>query len=158
LDEQELRGNGAHPIIHFQHADGSAFPEEDCELLKVRTKGRAIRVLDDAFTRKDGSIMPVAYSAAPLLNGTNVSGVIVAFRDTTEERAERTRVQRELNALTWVGRIREALDEERFVLYSQPIVPLRGGQASVELLLRMLGATVKSSHPEAFSPSPRNTG
>ncbi len=53
---------------------------------------------------------------------------MVVFRDITEEKSERLRVKRELAALTWVGRIREALDEDRLVLYSQPIVPLTGGQ------------------------------
>ena len=47
------------------------------------------------------------------------------FRDITEEKSERLRMARELDALTWVGRIREALDENRFVLYAQPIVPHR---------------------------------
>jgi EAL domain-containing protein (putative c-di-GMP-specific phosphodiesterase class I) len=40
--------------------------------------------------------------------------------------------------LAWIGRIREALDEDRFVLFAQPIVPLRGGRASEELLIRMV--------------------
>ena len=51
----------------YQHADGSAFPAEECELLKAAVENRAVRVADDAFTRKDGSIFPVAYSSAPLI-------------------------------------------------------------------------------------------
>jgi PAS domain S-box-containing protein len=138
--EDELRGKAVHAAIHYQHADGSAFSEEDCELLKVHTERRTVRMTDDSFTRRDGSIFPVAYSAAPLLSGTNVRGAVVVFRDTTEESAERTRVQRELNVLTWVGRIREALDEGRLVLYSQPIVPLTArATRSEELLVRMIG-------------------
>ena len=68
--EEELRGKPMHAAIHFQHADGSPLPEADCELLKVRTEGRAVRMAHDAFTRKDGTICPVAYSAAPLLGGS----------------------------------------------------------------------------------------
>jgi EAL domain-containing protein (putative c-di-GMP-specific phosphodiesterase class I) len=59
-------------------------------------------------------------------------------------------VQRELTALTWVGRIREALDEDRLVLYSQPIVPLRGGRPSEELLIRMEGRNGELIAPDAF--------
>jgi len=150
--EEEMRGRSVHAAIHFQRADGSLYPEEECDLVRVRKEGRAIRVNDDAFTRKDGSIMPVAYSAAPLRSGPSVRGVVVVFRDVTEERAERTRVQRELDALTWVGRIREALDEGRFVLYAQPIVPLKEGEASVELLLRMIGRDGEIVPPGAFLP------
>ena len=62
------------------------------------------------------------------MTGGSVEGAVIVFRDITEEKSERLRVKRELAALSWVGRIREALDENRMVLYSQPIVPLRGGR------------------------------
>ena len=61
-------------------------------------------------------------------------------------------MQHELNTLTWVGRISEALDEHRFVLYSQPIVPLRGGKPSAELLLRMVGRNGEIVAPGSFLP------
>src|ERR1700733_3240352 len=53
-------------------------------------------------------------------------------------------------AITWVGRIRDAIDENRLVLYSQPIVPLTGGQSSEELLLRMVGRSGELIPPGAF--------
>jgi EAL domain-containing protein (putative c-di-GMP-specific phosphodiesterase class I) len=111
-----------------------------------------MRIVDNAYTRKDGSIFPAAYSAAPLLDGSNGKGVVVVFRDTTEETAERTRVQRELAALAWVGRIRDAIDEQRLVLYSQPIVPLCGGNRREELLIRMLGRDGELIPPGSFLP------
>jgi EAL domain-containing protein (putative c-di-GMP-specific phosphodiesterase class I) len=49
-----------------------------------------------------------------------------------------------------VGRIREALDEDRLVLYSQPIVPLTGSKPSEELLLRMVGRNGEIIGPGAF--------
>jgi diguanylate cyclase (GGDEF)-like protein len=40
--------------------------------------------------------------------------------------------------LAWVGRVREALDEDRFTLYSQPVVSVATGEVvQHELLLRM---------------------
>ena len=78
---------------------------------------------------------------------------MVVFHDTTEERAEEARVQRELNSLTWVGRIRDALDEDRLVLYSQPIIPLTAEAApSEELLVRMVGRTGEIIPPGSFLP------
>jgi hypothetical protein len=64
---------------------------------KVRIDGRTVRTTDDAFTRRNGSIVSVSYSAAPLMSGTSVAGVVVVFRDKTAELAEQTRAQREFN-------------------------------------------------------------
>ncbi len=150
--EEELQGKDMHSAIHFQHADGSLRPHEDCELLKVRTDGRPVRMARDDFTRKDGTICPVAYSAAPLLDRTRVSGVVVVFRDISAERAEEDRVKHELDTLAWVGRVRDALDEDRMVLYSQPIVPLAGGRPSQELLLRMVSQGGEIVPPGSFLP------
>ena len=77
---------------------------------------------------KDGSIFPVSYSSAPLRSGPTLQGVVVVFRDITEEKKEQAGAQRELDSLTWLGRIRDAIDENRLVLFSQPIVPLAGGR------------------------------
>lgn len=150
--EDELRGKLMHDVIHFQHPDGSPHPAEDCALLKVRTQGKPMRRTHEAFTRKDGTICPVSYSAAPLRNGWKDNGVVVVFRDISEERAEHERVRRELDTLAWVGRIRDAIDEDRLVLYSQPIVPLGGGQPSQELLLRMISPNGEVIAPGSFLP------
>ena len=141
-----------HDVVHFQRADGEPIPEDACDLLEVRTRGRTIRNADDAFTRKDGTILRVAYSAAPLRTGSTISGVVVVFRDITEETRERDAFRRELDALTWIGRIRDAIDEHRLVLFSQPIEPLTGGRPSEELLLRMIGRDGTIVLPGSFLP------
>jgi PAS domain S-box-containing protein len=148
--EDELRGKPMHDIVHFQHADGSPHPAEDCALLQVRKLGKPTRRTHEAFTRKDGTICPVSYSAAPLRNGWKANGVVVVFRDTSDEQAEHERIRRELDTLAWVGRIRDAIDEDRLTLYSQPIVPLAGGQPSQELLLRMIGTNGEVIAPGSF--------
>jgi EAL domain-containing protein (putative c-di-GMP-specific phosphodiesterase class I) len=66
--------------------------------------------------------------------------------------ADRPAARRELDALTWLGRIRDAIDEDRLVLYSQPIVPLAGGRPSEELLLRMIGRDNEIILPGSFLP------
>jgi EAL domain-containing protein (putative c-di-GMP-specific phosphodiesterase class I) len=52
----------------------------------------------------------------------------------------------------WLRRVREALDGDRMRLYSQPIIPLRGGARSEELLLRMLTLEGELVSPDAFLP------
>jgi PAS domain S-box-containing protein len=153
FSEEELRGKPVHEVIHNQRADGSPLAAEDRKLRKVLQEGSTIRVSDDAFTRRDGSSFPVAFSAAPLLSGDTVRGGVVVFRDVTDEKAEETRVERELAKLAWVGRIRDALDEDRLVLYEQPIVPLGGGPGSVELLVRMIGQRGEVIPPASFLPA-----
>ena len=150
--EQELLGKPMHETIHFQRADGTPVPADECALLRVHTSDRAIRIADEAFTGKDGTIVPVAYSAAPLRSGSTINGLVVAFRDITEENREQAGIQRELAALSWIGRVRDAIDEDRLVLYTQPIVPLNGGRPGEELLLRMLGRDGEIIQPASFLP------
>ncbi|WP_175543682.1 PAS domain-containing sensor histidine kinase [Micromonospora pattaloongensis] len=94
-EEAELRGRDVHSVVHFQRADGTPFPPDDCPLAKTRRQGRPVKVADDTFTRKDGSIFPVSYSAAPLRIGSRDRGAVVVFHDNTESRE---RQQRELEA------------------------------------------------------------
>ncbi|MDX6654423.1 MAG: hypothetical protein QOH18_1133 [Solirubrobacterales bacterium] len=148
----ELRGRSMHDAIHFQHADGSPHAEADCALLKVRTEGRSVRMEHEHFTRRNGSLFPVSYSAAPLMAGPRVDGVVVVFRDASLEHAEEDKARRQLDTLVWVGRVRDALDEGRMLLYSQPIVPLDGGEAGEELLLRMAGTNGEIYPPGSFLP------
>jgi predicted signal transduction protein with EAL and GGDEF domain len=78
--------------------------------------------------------------------------VVVVFRDITDEKKEQAAAQRELDALTWLGRIRDAIDDNRLVLYSQPIVPLADSRPGEELLLRMIGRDNEIIQPLSFLP------
>ncbi len=85
--EQELIGRPSHATVHYAHPDGSLFPEDECPLLAPRVTGETIQGSEDWFIRKDGSFVPVAYSSAPVeMDGGR--GAVVAFRDTTNRRAE----------------------------------------------------------------------
>jgi EAL domain-containing protein (putative c-di-GMP-specific phosphodiesterase class I) len=65
----------------------------------------------------------------------------------------------EADRVTWIARIRSALDEERLVLYAQPIVDLATGDVVVEeLLLRMLDRDGKVIPPLAFLPTAERCG
>jgi PAS domain S-box-containing protein len=149
---EELLGRSMHDTVHFQRLDGTPFPAAHCPLIRVRSEGQSVRVTNDAFTRKDGSIFPAAYSSAPLRGRRTGNGAVVVFRDTSEDNNGRARVEQELAALAWVGRIRDALDEDRLVLHSQPIVSAHGGDPNEELLLRMVTRDGKLISPATFLP------
>jgi len=148
--EEELLGKETARFILAQGDGDESIEVGNIELMKVRSEGQTVHLENHAYLCKNGVALPVAITASPLISGTLAEGAVVVFRDITEERSERLRVQRELAALTWVGRIREALDEDRLILYSQPIVPLRGGRPSEELLLRMEGRNGEIIGPDAF--------
>ncbi len=148
----DLVGSGPHDTFHHSHLDGLSYPIEDCPLAQVSETGVAVHVEEDGFWRKDGSAMAVSYTAAPITLG-DARGSVVAFRDITEQKADELRVRRELDALSWVSRIRDALANDRFVLYAQPIIDLTtGATVQHELLLRMLGAAGEVIAPGELLP------
>jgi EAL domain-containing protein (putative c-di-GMP-specific phosphodiesterase class I) len=68
-------------------------------------------------------------------------------------------LRRDVAKLAWISRIQDALDENRFVLYEQPIVDLQtGATVQHELLLRMREADGGILGPGISCRSPRNTG
>ena len=136
--EAECRGRPMHSLIHGKRADGSALPEEECQILHALRDGATVKVADDLFIRPDGSLLPVSYTAAPFATEDGNEGCVVVFEDITELKAEQRLVEVDLDKLAWVGRIEEALRGERFVLHAQPILELATGQIMQrELLIRM---------------------
>ncbi len=74
----ELRGRNFHDLVH-------AHESHDHLLRAVLQSGTTVRD-DDVFMRRDGSVLPVAYSAAPILRTDEVVGMVVTFRDNTERK------------------------------------------------------------------------
>lgn len=147
----ELEGRLAHEAIHSRRADGSAYLPEDCPLVKVRETGTPLLGATDAFVTKDGGALPVGYSASPIFTGRG-TGVVVVFRDNSDEVDRRASIERELATLSWISRIRDALANDRFELWAQPIEPVGEGVASSELLLRMRDTDGQIHLPGAFLP------
>ncbi len=109
------------------------------------------------FIRRDGRELPVAYTARPFETDDGVEGCVVVFDDISERKADEERLQREADKLAWIGRIQDALAEDRFVLYAQPIVDLGTGDVvQNELLLRLREPGRRDHRPRrvpARSPS-----
>ena len=86
----ELLGKKMHDVTHYKHPDGSPFPASECPGLRVLQEGARLREHEDVFIRKDGSFMPVVFSASPLRRNGKVTGVVVGFRDDSESRRARS--------------------------------------------------------------------
>jgi PAS domain S-box-containing protein len=125
------------------------------QLMRERTGYRqADGTAEGTFTRKDGSELPVELTSAPFETEDGVRGTVVVFSDITERLAAEQRMRQEMEALTWVRRIRDALAEDRFVLYAQPIVDVQSGHTvQHELLLRMVDLDGSIIPPGAFLPA-----
>jgi PAS domain S-box-containing protein len=150
----ELATRSMHDTTHHQHQDGSPYEAGDCPLRRALSTGTTVRVEDDTFTHRDGRLLAVAYSAAPITIDEHVQGIVVVFTDVSARRATEQRHKRERETLNWVGRIRDALDEERLVLYAQPIIDLRGREVVAhELLLRMIDRDGAIIAPGRFLPA-----
>ncbi|NJC74219.1 PAS domain-containing protein [Planosporangium thailandense] len=111
---EELLGRRTHDVVHFQQADGTPIPADECPMVRARTEGRSIRIEDDVFTRKDGSTFPVSYSSAPLHVGLGVAGTVVVFRDITDlrERQRREVEDRHEQKLESLGRLSAGIAHE----------------------------------------------
>ena len=81
----ELRGQSVHEKIHHHHSD-TAFPAGECPLLRGIRAGESLTGQEDEFIRSDGSYFPVVCSAAPVRDDAGVVGLVVVFRDITEQR------------------------------------------------------------------------
>ena len=78
---RELLGKSQHEMIHHHYADGRTFPQEECPIDLAAVEGVQQRVGGDVFWRKDGTPLPVDYTAIPIKHGRQILGVVVTFWD-----------------------------------------------------------------------------
>ncbi len=83
---EELIGKYLHSIIHHSHANGEFYRHEHCPILEVLTSGKANRVSNELFWRKDGTSFPVEYVSTPIIEEGNLTGAVVAFQNITDRK------------------------------------------------------------------------
>ena len=83
---RELTGIDVHELIHHSHADGTPYSKSTSPILQALRRSESIRMRDEVFWRKDGTAIPVEYSANPLVEDGQISGMVVAFQDVSERR------------------------------------------------------------------------
>jgi PAS domain S-box-containing protein len=157
--QDELIGEVMHEMTHHRRADGSPWSLEECPLLHVRSEGEVVRVDDDLFVRKDGSELPVEITAAPFRTEEGVRGTVVVFSDISERKTRERHLRAQVEASSWVGRVREALSADRFVLHAQPIIDIASGKtAQHELLIRLRDRSGAIVLPHEFLPAAEASG
>jgi diguanylate cyclase (GGDEF)-like protein/PAS domain S-box-containing protein len=155
----ELAVRFAHAKATDKRLSGQPLPEAYDRLMSPLTTGEAVRAEDGSMTRKDDRVLPVAYSSAPIILDGAIDGLVVVFTDITERKAEEERLRKDLEGAAWVVRIQEALVEDRFVLYQQPIIDVRTREVvRSELLIRMTSRDGEIIAPGRFLPTAEQCG
>ena len=106
------------------------------------------------YLRPDGSVVWVNGHVTSVRDADGShEAFFCQFIDITERKEREAMFETQVNDALWLGRIRDALDRDRFVLYSQPIVDLFSGETvQQELLIRMLADDGSIIAPTMFLP------
>jgi two-component system sensor histidine kinase VicK len=86
----QLMGLDIHEIVHHSPAKGSPYTRLNNPIYQAMRDSGPIRMRDEMFWCKDGTAIPVEYSASPIMDEGQISGMVVAFQDVSE----RTRLDR----------------------------------------------------------------
>jgi PAS domain S-box-containing protein len=135
LRADELLGKRVHALIHHHREDGSDYPVETCPMYKSFTEGEAFQVDDEVLWKKDGSALPVEYTATPIRKEGELVGAVITFQDTTQRR------QAELALRRNERRTRTILEtsSEGFWFVDNDLVTLEVNDAMCEILGRPRG-------------------
>ena len=82
----ELIGQNMNRLIHYQHADGSAFPEHENQITQALQSGTNAHEDKEVLWRADGTCFPAEYWSHPQLNDGHAVGAVVTFLDITERK------------------------------------------------------------------------
>jgi PAS domain S-box-containing protein len=88
-EPSELVGRPMHETTHYSRPDGTPYPASECPIRRAAMQGVPATVEDEAFWRKDGSMLRVEYTASPVDDQGQLAGAVINFRDiSARKRAE----------------------------------------------------------------------
>ncbi len=91
---EEMVGRAMHEMVHHHYPDGRVYPAEMCSITEVLRGKAPFRGQLDTMFRKDGSSFLAEVSAQPVVMDGQVTGVVVTFRDVSEQHREREEMER----------------------------------------------------------------
>jgi diguanylate cyclase (GGDEF)-like protein/PAS domain S-box-containing protein len=148
-DSSELVGE----LVHTAGDDGGSQAFADSPIARALASEETVRIDEDRLRVGDGRELPVAYTASPYHTDDGLQGCVVIFQDISERKRREQDRQRDSETLATINRVEQAILEDRFVLYAQPIVDLRSRRTvQHELLLRMCEPDGAIVAPGAFLP------
>jgi PAS domain S-box-containing protein len=82
----ELLGVDLHALVHHSRADGSSYHKHDCPIYAAYKSGEGCRIDNEVFWRRDGTSIPIEYTAYPIVENHAVKGAVVTFNDISERK------------------------------------------------------------------------
>ncbi len=92
-NENELLGKNMHNHIHYNSADGTPLPPEECKILQGTKEGKGIQEEDEVFWKSDGTSFDVEYHSFPQVKNGEIIGTVVTFMDITTRKQRENEIQ-----------------------------------------------------------------
>ncbi len=83
---EELVGQLLHEKLHGRRQDGTPYPIEECPHMQVLATEQTLRGQEDFFIHRDGRVVPVTCSTAPIGGDGRVAGAVLVVRDVSEQK------------------------------------------------------------------------
>jgi len=106
---EDLIGQFLHEKLHSHRPDGTPYPMAECPNMRVLVSGEILRGQEDYFVHKDGHLVPVTCSTAPIYTDGKIAGAALVVRDvseqkrTDEEQREQEEALRQAQKLESIG-------------------------------------------------------
>lgn len=91
---QEMEGRPIHDLLHVPPEPSESEAGAHCPACAALAAESPSRRRTDLFRRKDGTVFPAEYDAAPFRQGERRVGTVLALRDVTAEVRQRQEVER----------------------------------------------------------------
>jgi PAS domain S-box-containing protein len=135
--DKDIIGEPIHGIHHHSYPDGTPYPREECPIYAALSDGEVHTIDDEVFWHVNGEAVPVEYTSTPIMEGGEVVGAVVVFRDVSVRRALETEREK---AFRQISELKEQLEQERDYLRDElrTRMQYRGIVGSSEALRRTL--------------------
>jgi EAL domain-containing protein (putative c-di-GMP-specific phosphodiesterase class I) len=116
--------------------------------------------MEKRYLRPDGGVVWGSIHVSRVFDPEgNVDILYTQIVDVTARRNQEDELRHQLSEVSWVSEIRQALAEDRFELFAQPIVDLVTGETvQHELLLRLHDSDGNLVYPDSFLPAAERYG
>ncbi len=92
--EQELMGKPSHRTWHYEHDDGTHYPDEECPIYRTLKTAEPTSG-EESFIRKDGSHFTVNFTSRPIIEDNQCIGAVVSFMDVSAQKQAEFSYQQE---------------------------------------------------------------
>jgi PAS domain S-box-containing protein len=94
VDAAKVIGEPVETVLRQLEAEGAPIPLEEWPLFAPLDDGRARSATDEIFARRNGSYFSVDYVTTPMIERSQLTGLVVSFNDVTERHRSAAALQR----------------------------------------------------------------